>query len=316
MAKNSPLLLQSKPAKILRRYSPLLIALGIVAAFLITQPETARQMWQQIQSRLRPDQSQTQEIDAIALFNNLRRENNLAELKRNTKLDQAARLLAVAVASDPDQETFTVKEAAQIAGYNYAEIAYFALVYGSPSLTPPQDTLLAEENRKEILNPSYTEIGTASVPVPDSPTSIALVVVIAQPAKSVSQTAPRSQPTYYTGVQLWEEIQKYRVEHGVNPFRQDNVLCTIASIRVNQLLTLGTLDNHAGFEPLVTEYREKGQLTHSNVAENILSGYPTAAEAVAAWDSSLGHRALMRDGSYVWGCAAANYGFAALIAAF
>lgn len=138
------------------------------------------------------------------------------------------------------------------------------------------------------------------------------------PINQNSQTQIK-QPTpisYYTGVELWEQVQKYRREHGVPEFRQDTTLCTIASIRVNQLLELRNLDNHDGFPPLVQKYQDSGQLTHLNVAENILSGYKTATEAVAGWDSSLGHRALMQDGSFVWGCAAANYGFAVLIAAY
>lgn len=303
--------------RILRRVIPLAISLTIIGTFLVTKPETARQMWDQIKARLNPQPVITQELDPVELFNRLRRDNGLKPFTENEPLNQTARLLAVALASDPDQEEFTIKEAAQIAGYDYQTIAYFALVYGSPSIVSPEASLLKPENQEEILKREYLEIGSAQVPVPDSPTSTALVVVLASPAKpSPKTTTPARQPTYYTGVQLWEEIQKYRLEHGVNPFRQENVLCTIASIRVNQLIELGKLDDHRGFEPLVTEYRDKGQLTYSNVAENILQGYETPEEAVAAWDSSLGHQALMRDGSYVWGCAAANYGFGVLIAAY
>jgi uncharacterized protein YkwD len=133
---------------------------------------------------------------------------------------------------------------------------------------------------------------------------------------SYTQTKQPTPIPYYTGVELWEQVQKYRREHGVPELRQDTTLCTIASIRVNQLLDLRNLDNHDGFPPLIQKYQDSGQLEHLNVAENILSGYKTATEAVSGWDSSLGHRALMQDGSFVWGCAAANYGFAVLIAAY
>lgn len=154
--------------------------------------------------------------------------------------------------------------------------------------------------------------------IPPTPTESITPPPTSFPTKQNSQikNTPPTPIPYYTGVELWEQVQKYRREHGVPEFRQDTTLCTIASIRVNQLLDLNNLDNHDGFPPLVQKYQDSGQLEHLNVAENILSGYKTADEAVAGWDSSLGHRALMQDGSFVWGCAAANYGFAVLIAAY
>lgn len=162
---------------------------------------------------------------------------------------------------------------------------------------------------------STTVINITPPKVSLTPTlTVTPTVPLGKPAGEVGSPTPP--PKYYTGVQLWAEIQKYRVEHGLPEFRQDNTLCTIASIRVNQLLDAGKLDDHNGFPPLVEKYRESGQLTHHNVAENILSGFATASEAVAGWDSSLGHRALMQDGSFVYGCASANYGFAVLIAAY
>jgi uncharacterized protein YkwD len=82
------------------------------------------------------------------------------------------------------------------------------------------------------------------------------------------------------------------------------------------LLELGKLDNHVGFEPLVNDYRAQDKIKFGNLAENILQGYPTASAAVSAWDSSLGHQALMVSGAYVWGCASANHGYAVLIAAY
>jgi uncharacterized protein YkwD len=137
------------------------------------------------------------------------------------------------------------------------------------------------------------------------------------PSPTVFKKPPKPTPiTYYTGVELWQELQEYRRQHGVPEFQKDNTLCTIASIRVNQLLDLKSLDGHDGFSPEVDKFRDNDQLTHHNVAENILSGYPTAKEAIAGWDSSLGHQSLMQDGSYVYACAAANSGFAVLIAAY
>lgn len=300
--------------RLLLRPLPFLIAVVVIVVFVYTQPTAAKQLWDQFWSRFKQQQP-APVFEPVNLFNQLRQDNNIAPFEEETSLNQAARLLAVAFASDPDQEQFTIKEAAAISGYRYESVAFFSLFYGEFNLESPEDVLLSAENRQEVLKPEYKDIGSATIPVPDSPGTLATVVIIAQPAKSLP-SVPRQNPTFYTGVQLWEEIQKYRREHGVPEFQQSNVLCTIASIRVNQLIELGTLDDHRGFEPLVNEYRDKGQLTFTNVAENILSGYETPQTAVAAWDGSLGHRSLMRDGSYVWGCAAANHGFGVLVAAF
>jgi uncharacterized protein YkwD len=303
--------------KKLWRWLPFLTALAVLISFAYTQPETAKQLLNQFRARLFGIELQVSpQPDPKTLLNRLRTENNLSPFESNPALDQVARLLAVAAASDTNQEEFNIREAASIAGYSYQSIAFFSLVYSLPAITPPEEALLSETNREEILKPEYSQIGAATVSLPNTSDTYYMVVVIAQPA-SRSRTAPQpTRPAYYTGVELWEQIQRYRVEHGVGEFIQDNVLCTIASIRVNQLIELGRLDNHEGFEPLVTEYQESGRLPHGNVAENILWGYLTPQEAVAGWDGSLGHQALMRDGSYVWGCAAANAGYAVLVAAY
>jgi len=161
------------------------------------------------------------------------------------------------------------------------------------SSLPTNDSLPENNSSTNPINPTYTN----------------------QPKTQRSTPTP-PKIKYYTGVELWQEVQKYRRQHGVPEFKQDNVLCTIASIRVNQLLTLNALDNHDGFSPLVEKFQKNGQLTHHNVAENILSGYPTAKEAVDGWDSSPGHQSLLQDGAYIYACTAANSGFGVLIAAY
>lgn len=172
-----------------------------------------------------------------------------------------------------------------------------------------------------LLDHALNKIGLirlSTLPENSSP-SVVFITPTPSPAQFLLKQKLGVAPTeinYYTGVEFWQKIQTYRRQHGVPEFKQDNVLCTIASIRVNQLLTLNDLDNHDGFSPLIDKFRENGQLTHHNVAENILSGYPTAKEAIDGWDSSLGHQALMQDGSYVYACTATNYGFTVLIAAY
>ena len=53
------------------------------------------------------------------------------------------------------------------------------------------------------------------------------------------------------GPEVWEAVNKRRVEFGVGQLNRKDELCTIASIRLNQLLELGKLDGHAGFQPVL-----------------------------------------------------------------
>jgi uncharacterized protein YkwD len=172
----------------------------------------------------------------------------------------------------------------------------------------------------DLLDQSLKRIGLirlSSLPTdPVPPVNVSSITATPTPAETKKPTPTPSPISYYTGAELWQEVQQYRREHGIPEFKQDNVLCTITSIRVNQLLTLNALDDHNGFSPSIERFRENGQLTHNNVAENILSGYPTATEAIKGWDSSLGHQSLMLDGSYVYACVSANSGFAVLVAAY
>ena len=67
------------------------------------------------------------------------------------------------------------------------------------------------------------------------------------------QPVVESQSPIWTGPQLWEAVNERRVELGVNSLSTKSELCTIASIRLNQLLDLGTLDGHEGFSKLPDE---------------------------------------------------------------
>lgn len=119
----------------------------------------------------------------------------------------------------------------------------------------------------------------------------------------------------YSGPELWQAVNSARVEHGVAPLQSLDVFCTIAAIRLNQILELGRLDNHEGFAPTVERYRE-GYNLPTNVAEFLVSGWPTPGEAVADWLNSLGHSRLITGGEFVWGCTYARGGFGVAIAGF
>src|SRR6185369_5195269 len=73
-------------------------------------------------------------------------------------------------------------------------------------------------------------LSTVSSTTKPIPTSSPKIVVV--------KSTPK--PTW-GGPQLWDAVNKRRVELGVNPLSVREEICTIASIRLNQLLELGKL---------------------------------------------------------------------------
>ncbi len=138
---------------------------------------------------------------------------------------------------------------------------------------------------------------------------------IATPVPAYVPPPPR--PTPWGGPQLWALVNKSRVEHGVNPLQERDELCTIASIRLNQLLALGKLDAHLGFSNLPTDRPDlKWIFDKYNISEFLVSGATSPQNAVDLWFNTLGHVKLLTGGEYVWGCVYAQDGFAVAIAAY
>ncbi len=133
-------------------------------------------------------------------------------------------------------------------------------------------------------------------------------------AKPVTKTMPR---VSWGGPQLWEAVNKRRVELGVNPLSVKDEICTIASIRLNQILELGKLDGHVGFSNMPTDRPDlKWIFEKYNLSEFLVSGATSPQEAVSLWENTLGHKELLSGGQYVWGCIYAQNGFGVAIAAY
>ncbi len=307
---------QSIIIKTLRRLLPTLIGLFIIGTFLQTNPKLAVQFTNQLLEKLGlSSQLPLTQTDYFKEINDYRQDNSKSSLSHTTTLDSLAHILALSTANTNDlTPQITLDQAAGIVGFNFSSLE--SLIFISPTFSVTNSWLT--ENQDTLLNPKFTQIGLSSLTITqDQQEQLLTVVVLANPSSSQSSNLPKkTTQNYYTGVELWNEIQKYRTEHGVPEFRQDITLCTIASIRLNQLIELGKLDNHDGFAPLVDQFRNDGRLIHTNIAENILTGYSTPASAVTAWDGSPGHQSLLKDGAYVFACTAANHGFAVLVAAF
>lgn len=134
-----------------------------------------------------------------------------------------------------------------------------------------------------------------------------------------TSTPPTSKPVAvkWGGPELWNEVNKRRVQLGVNALSQRDELCTVASIRLNQLLELGKLDGHEGFSKLPDERADlKWIYDQYNLSEFLVSGAQSASDAVSLWENTLGHKKLLTGGEYVWGCIYAQNNFAVAIAAY
>lgn len=138
------------------------------------------------------------------------------------------------------------------------------------------------------------------------------------PTVTTKPTIIKTQPKItWGGPQLWEAVNKRRVQLGVNPMQVKDEICTIASIRLNQILDLDNLDGHKGFSELPQNRPDlKWIFEKYNLSEFLVSGATSPEEAVSLWENTLGHKELMSGGQYVWGCIYAQNGYGVAIAAY
>jgi len=182
-------------------------------------------------------------------------------------------------------------------------ISVYRLAYLKGYLNGQKDTeeyLIEMYTRKDATSYIIRE-GTA---VP----TIAITPTVKKVAQGVS----------WGGVELWQEVNKKRVEYGVNPLRKSDDLCTIASIRLNELLELGKLDGQEGFGNMSQERPDLKWIfdKYSTVAEFLAYGGLTPLETVGLWDNTLGHKKLLNGGEFVWGCIYAQNTYAVAITSY
>jgi len=142
-------------------------------------------------------------------------------------------------------------------------------------------------------------------------------VVQQEPSESPKQVITRRPRVTWTGPELWELVNKRRVELGVNPLSTKDEICTVSSLRLNELLASGKLDGHEGFSSLPERREDLAWIYERySLTEFLLSGAQTPQEAVSLWENTLGHKKLLTGGEYVWGCIYAQDSFAVAITAF
>jgi uncharacterized protein YkwD len=140
---------------------------------------------------------------------------------------------------------------------------------------------------------------------------------VATPGASITPKVVVQPKTAWGGPQLWDAVNARRIQLGVNPLSVREEICTIASIRLNQILELGKLDGHVGFSNMATDRPDlKWIFEKYNLSEFLVSGADSPQEAVSLWENTLGHKELLNGGQYVWGCVYAQNGFGVAIAAY
>lgn len=200
---------------------------------------------------------------------------------------------------------WATNQALGLSKYNTAQ----ALIAAEDTIRKQYKDLRQSQSQIESLQRQIEQLRNQPTPKPQK---------VYIPAETPAQT-DNLPAEYYTGEDLMQSVNKYRREHGVPELELHSGLCQLASRRLGEILSLGELDNHAGFEAYFNQYEisELSGPSLTNVAENLASGYPSAWEAVMGWDGSPPHRTfLLADGSYKWGCGAANRNFAVLIGGF
>jgi len=181
-------------------------------------------------------------------------------------------------------------------------------IYFSYYLGLQRGILVGKEEYRSALN--ETKNGKVSSLIQ---TSKPVYVVLPTPVPAPVSTSK----IIWGGPDLWKAVNKTRVEHGVGELRQKDELCTIASIRLNELLELGKLDGHEGFSNLSERRSDlKWIFERYSISEFLVFGAKSAEEAVDLWLNTLGHKKLITGGEYSYGCIYAQNGFGVAIAAY
>lgn len=299
--------------KIVRR----LLLFALLVAFLVWQ-------WPRIKAQILPVFTKTvqtkkplTEAEVLDQINTYRTNHKMLAVKRNDKLDKAALARLRVVISDNDfsgdKTGISRENAVRNNDYTFSVVGdlFASGVDGDTKLV---DSWSKDADIKKTLDEkAFRDIG---ISISQDGLGWQVMVIMARQMSAPAEKMGAGGYPIVTwgGPELWEAINKRRVELGVGQLSKKDELCTIASIRLNQLLELGKLDGHEGFEPTLSRFPDLRQ--KYNISEFLIVGYPTPAEAVAAWEHTLGHRGLLAGGEYVWGCVYAQNTFGVAIAAY
>jgi uncharacterized protein YkwD len=248
-------------------------------------------------------------------INKVRIEKSLSRLTLNSKLNQAA-FVRLALTELDDYEAsksgMTRDKTLKSVGYSAKFMGDLVLLDFFKNKSPSESWLEDEITKENLLHPDFKELGVAVVNTEDR---ASVYIFLASPLKATIEK-PKPVQVSWGGPDLWEAVNKRRLERGVGTLSKKDELCTIASIRLNQLLELGKLDGHAGFDPVLNRADLKWISEKYNISEYLAQGYDSPTETVNGWENTLGHKSLLQGGEYVWGCVYSQNSFAVAITAF
>lgn len=280
-------------------------------------------------------------VEVVKAINKERESRGLKALTTETQLDSAAKAYAQDMCdknyylnSDENNEKYL--EFVDNAGYEYNIVA-FVMSEGVYDTNDLMGQWLGNPQIKEIvLSDRYSATGVGIVrcglEVLGKTTDI-IVQFYAEPAptkttKTVDLVTNNNQNLNSTQENIWgvekideattdtrfpedermgtaEElfvaINNYRLAHNTQAVHKHDTLCRIAQTRANQLLELGKLDYHQGFDLLASSQQD------FNTMGEIISGGVQKQLAVHTvewgWGRSLtGHRESMLDRKWTHGC--------------
>jgi len=165
--------------------------------------------------------------------------------------------------------------------------------------TKPTVTVL--EDQKNVISGEVSEkkIAPTSTPTLTSPANtgeVAGASIVSDTASSVSSSSNSD---------LLLAVNAFRSSNGVASLNGSDSLCNIAGKRLSELIAVGNLDSHAGFNKYFS-----GQTEFNAMGEVIFqSSKPKPADYVVGqgWaKSTAGHRENMLDPKWNYGCGATN----------
>jgi len=258
------------------------------------------------------------EEKVLADINEYRQKLGLGVITAQEKLNRAAKARLAVILEDDDLlgeiTGLTREKALDVVGYEYSWVGDLAVLDLFNVNDPVAYWAQSDVQRQTMEETNMKEAGIA---IKQTNESVSIYVLLSAPKKMTKiEKSAIAKTVTWGGRELWNAINNKRVEFGVGQLSQKDELCTIAAIRLNQILDLGKLDAHAGFESTLNREDLRWISDKYDISEFLVSGYDTPEEAVRAWENTLGHRKLLTGGEYVWGCVYAQNRYGVAIAAF
>ncbi len=238
---------------------------------------------------LSDDDNKTPSLNPQVIFIKLNQERKLvgvSELEYSSQLASVADILLTKAEKydfEVKDELFSqqLKEAIETVGYNYEHVSHNMLVGPATEQAVVDAWYSSDDQVKAIQDDDFTEVGFATkiVELKDLGTVGVVVQVLGKPRtkRVVSRTPlPLNYPNI-SDLEVFNALNEYRRDHKVQKLTVDQHLCDYAEKRVNDLISYGGLDEHAGFK---ADFQDQNNLPASiqaysghSIAENLAHQY-------------------------------------------